>query len=229
MLWLLEHDDSDVDNVETNLADSDDNEDYLSEQEEIPDEIFQEESDTISQNSNEGLNVLEMQSCDSPVYVSKNAMKLSKIPRNLQACDMMWKPRQIGSKTLTFELIQKNKILRIEDMGGNKVYLGIQFIKRDVDVVFRTALDPLYEKLGALEFDADHEAVYGMERNYTVQQCEQLRDKYKIGRKNSESDTSSSSDEEECNTVEQNGEGLKTTEEEETKKSEGEIITKPVS
>ncbi|KAF5275989.1 hypothetical protein FQA39_LY00785 [Lamprigera yunnana] len=32
MLWLLEHDDSDVDNVETNLADSDDNEDYLSEQ-----------------------------------------------------------------------------------------------------------------------------------------------------------------------------------------------------
>ncbi|KAF5282050.1 hypothetical protein FQA39_LY00574 [Lamprigera yunnana] len=27
MLWLLEHDDSDVDNVQTNLADSDDNED----------------------------------------------------------------------------------------------------------------------------------------------------------------------------------------------------------
>ncbi|KAF5294292.1 hypothetical protein FQA39_LY13436 [Lamprigera yunnana] len=71
MLWLLEHDDSDVDNVETNLADSDDNEDYLSEQDEIPGEIFQEENDTISQNSNEGINVLEMQSCDSPVYVSK--------------------------------------------------------------------------------------------------------------------------------------------------------------
>ncbi|KAF5282677.1 hypothetical protein FQA39_LY17519 [Lamprigera yunnana] len=52
MLWLLEHDDSDVDNVETNLADSDDNEDYLSEQDEIPDEIFQQENDTISQNSN---------------------------------------------------------------------------------------------------------------------------------------------------------------------------------
>ncbi|KAF5285333.1 hypothetical protein FQA39_LY04432 [Lamprigera yunnana] len=84
MLWLLGHDDSDVDNVETNLADSDDNEDYLSEQDEIPDEIFQEENDTISQNSNEGINVLEMQSCDSPVYASKNGMKWSKIPRNLQ-------------------------------------------------------------------------------------------------------------------------------------------------
>ncbi|KAF5284344.1 hypothetical protein FQA39_LY04637 [Lamprigera yunnana] len=44
MLWLLEHDDLDVDNVETNLADSDDNEDYLSEQDEIPDEIFQQEN-----------------------------------------------------------------------------------------------------------------------------------------------------------------------------------------
>ncbi|KAF5295933.1 hypothetical protein FQA39_LY12705 [Lamprigera yunnana] len=55
MLWLLGHDDSDVDNVETNLADSDDNEDYLSEQDEIPDKIFQEENDTISQN-NEGVN-----------------------------------------------------------------------------------------------------------------------------------------------------------------------------
>ncbi|KAF5296786.1 hypothetical protein FQA39_LY12304 [Lamprigera yunnana] len=82
--WLLEHDDSDVDNVETNLEDSDDNEDYLSEQDEIPDDIFQEENDTISQNSNEGINVLEMQSCDSPVYVSKNGIKWSKIPRNLQ-------------------------------------------------------------------------------------------------------------------------------------------------
>ncbi|KAF5277919.1 hypothetical protein FQA39_LY06071 [Lamprigera yunnana] len=80
MLWLLEHDDSNVDNVQTNLADSDDNEDYLSEHDEIPDEIFQEENDTISQNSNEGINVLEMQLCDSPVYVSKNGMKWSKIP-----------------------------------------------------------------------------------------------------------------------------------------------------
>ncbi|KAF5285676.1 hypothetical protein FQA39_LY16540 [Lamprigera yunnana] len=38
LLWLLEHDDSEVDNVETNLTDSVDNEDYLSEQDEIPDE-----------------------------------------------------------------------------------------------------------------------------------------------------------------------------------------------
>ncbi|KAF5282540.1 hypothetical protein FQA39_LY04947 [Lamprigera yunnana] len=47
----------------------------------------------------------------------------------------------------------------------------------------KLAVERLYEKLGALEFDADHEAIYGMERYYTVQQCEELRDKYKIGRK----------------------------------------------
>ncbi|KAF5294571.1 hypothetical protein FQA39_LY13330 [Lamprigera yunnana] len=47
----------------------------------------------------------------------------------------------------------------------------------------KSAVERLYEKLGALEFDADHEAIYGMERYYTVQQCEELRDKYKYGRK----------------------------------------------
>ncbi|KAF5299537.1 hypothetical protein FQA39_LY11539 [Lamprigera yunnana] len=48
----------------------------------------------------------------------------------------------------------------------------------------KSAVERLYEELGALEFDADHEAIYGMERYYTVQQCEELRDKYKIGKKN---------------------------------------------
>ncbi|KAF5298570.1 hypothetical protein FQA39_LY11771 [Lamprigera yunnana] len=47
----------------------------------------------------------------------------------------------------------------------------------------KSAVERLYEELGGLEFDADHEAIYGMERYYTVQQCEELRDKYKIGRK----------------------------------------------
>ncbi|KAF5279656.1 hypothetical protein FQA39_LY18260 [Lamprigera yunnana] len=47
----------------------------------------------------------------------------------------------------------------------------------------KSAVERLYEELGALEFDADHEAIYGMERYYTVQQCEELRDKYKIVRK----------------------------------------------
>ncbi|KAF5301148.1 hypothetical protein FQA39_LY10826 [Lamprigera yunnana] len=110
----------------------------------------------------------------------------------------------------------------------------------------KSAVERLYEKLGAVEFNADHEAIYGMERYYTVQQCEELRDEYKIGRKVcrkflkeclvkriseiglrhfldtinkyikdcSDSDTSSSSDEEECKAVEQNGEDSKTTEEE---------------
>ncbi|KAF5288887.1 hypothetical protein FQA39_LY03766 [Lamprigera yunnana] len=197
--------------------------------------------------------------------------------------DTMWKPRQIGSKTLTFEMIEEKKILKIEDMSGNEVYLGwesvsevwslesvlryrlsysscsnfkyfyedviravaemsgdvkiniyniinrlseksddvccmlevllfmpekalfdvqlerriqeqeIQFIKKmwmlyaqehwTKSYDLKSAVERLYEELGALEFDADHEAIYGMERYYTVQQCEELRDKYKIGRK----------------------------------------------
>ncbi|KAF5295954.1 hypothetical protein FQA39_LY12726 [Lamprigera yunnana] len=205
-----------------------------------------------------------------------------------QTFDTMWKPRQIGSKTLTFEMIVEKKILKIEDMSGNEVYLGwesvsevwslesvlryrlsyssgsnFKYFYEDViravaemsgdvkiniyniinrlseksdDVCYmlevllfmpekalfdvqlkrriqeqgqkrvkkhllkkmwmlyaqehwtksydlKSAVERLYEELGALEFDADHEAIYGMERYYTVQQCEELRDKYKIGRK----------------------------------------------
>ncbi|KAF5280133.1 hypothetical protein FQA39_LY18135 [Lamprigera yunnana] len=163
----------------------------------------------------------------------------------------MWKPRQIGSKILTFEIIEEKKILKIEDMSGNEVYLGwesvsevwsLQSVLRyrlsyssgsnfkyfyedviravaemseDVKINIYNIINRLSEKsddvycilevllfmpekalfdvqlerriqkqeLGALEFDADHEAIYGMERYYTVQQCEQLRDKYKIGKK----------------------------------------------
>ncbi|KAF5278638.1 hypothetical protein FQA39_LY00680 [Lamprigera yunnana] len=39
----------------------------------------------------------------------------------------------------------------------------------------KSAVGRLYEELGALEFDADHEEMYGMERYHTVQQCEELR------------------------------------------------------
>ncbi|KAF5302258.1 hypothetical protein FQA39_LY10297 [Lamprigera yunnana] len=37
--------------------------------------------------------------------------------------DSMWKPRQIGAKTLTFEMIKEKQILRIENMCGNEFYL----------------------------------------------------------------------------------------------------------
>ncbi|KAF5289591.1 hypothetical protein FQA39_LY15038 [Lamprigera yunnana] len=210
------------------------------------------------------------------------------INKYFQTFDTMWKPRQIGSKTLTFEMIEEKKILKIEDMSGNEVYLGwesvsevwslesvlryrlsyssgsnFKYFYEDVimavaemsgdvkiniyniinrlseksdDVCcmlevllfmpekalfdvqlerriqeqgqkrvkkhllkkmwmlyaqehwtksynLKSAVERLYEELGALEFDAYHEAFYGMERYYTVQQCEELRDKYKIGRK----------------------------------------------
>ncbi|KAF5282905.1 hypothetical protein FQA39_LY17441 [Lamprigera yunnana] len=144
------------------------------------------------------------------------------INKYFQTFDSMWKPRQIGSKTLTFEVIEEKKILRIEDMCGNEVYLGWKSVSEvwllESDLSYRLSYssgsnfkhfyedfnkkmwmlyaeqhwtkaidlkstERLYEKLGALEFDADHEAIYGMERYYTVQQCEELRDKYKIGSK----------------------------------------------
>ncbi|KAF5272270.1 hypothetical protein FQA39_LY18809 [Lamprigera yunnana] len=199
------------------------------------------------------------------------------INKYFQTFDTMWKPRQIGSKTLTFEMIEEKKILKIEDMSENEVYLGwesvsevwslesvlryrliyssgskfkyfavaemsgdvkiniyniinrlseksddvccmlevllfyagkgtidvqlerriqeqeIQFIKKMWMLYaqehwtkafdLKSAVERLYEELGALEFDADHKAIYGMERYYTVPQCEELRDKYKIRRK----------------------------------------------
>ncbi|KAF5278194.1 hypothetical protein FQA39_LY18382 [Lamprigera yunnana] len=204
------------------------------------------------------------------------------INKYFQTFDMMWKPRQIDSKTLMFEMIEEKKILKIEDMSGNEVYLGWESVSEVLryrlsyssgsnfkyfyeDVIravaemsgdvkiniyniinrlseksddvccmlevllfmpekalfdvqlerriqeqgqkrvkkhlfkkmwmlyaqehwtksydLKSAVERLYEELGALEFDADHEAIYGMERYYTVQQCEELRDKYKIGRK----------------------------------------------
>ncbi|KAF5289986.1 hypothetical protein FQA39_LY14921 [Lamprigera yunnana] len=177
------------------------------------------------------------------------------INKYFQTFDTMWKPRQIGSKTLTFEMIEEKKILKIEDMSGNEVYLGWESVSEvwslesvlryrlsyssgsnfkyfyedviraaaemsgDVEIHInniinrlseksddkysllkkmwmlyaqehwtksydlKSAVERLYEELGALEFDSDHEAIYGMERYYTVQQCKELRDKYKIGRK----------------------------------------------
>ncbi|KAF5281819.1 hypothetical protein FQA39_LY05033 [Lamprigera yunnana] len=89
----------------------------------------------------------------------------------------MWKPRQIGSKTLTFEMIEEKKILRIEDVCGNEVYLGWE-----VSEVLSLQTVLSYSLSYSSKFDADHEAVYSMEKYYTVEQCEKLRDKY-IGRK----------------------------------------------
>ncbi|KAF5280009.1 hypothetical protein FQA39_LY05390 [Lamprigera yunnana] len=56
--------------------------------------------------------------------------------------DTMWKPRQIGSKTLTFDIIDVKKILRIEDMCGNEVYLGWESVSevRSLESVLRYRL-----------------------------------------------------------------------------------------
>ncbi|KAF5284806.1 hypothetical protein FQA39_LY04531 [Lamprigera yunnana] len=235
---------------------------------------------------------------------------------------MMRKPRQIRSKTLTFELIVEKKILRIEDVCGNEVHLGWESVSEvwSLETVLsyrlsyscdsnfthfynnviravaeisgnvntniynivnrlpeksdnkygllkklwmwyaeqhwtkaidlKLAVEHLYEKLGALEFDADHEFMgwkditrFNNVNNYKtiirlegsfVKHMSEIRLQHfldtinKYIKDSSDSDTSSS-DEEECKAGEQNSEGSKTTEEEESKKSEGEIITKPVS
>ncbi|KAF5279428.1 hypothetical protein FQA39_LY05538 [Lamprigera yunnana] len=111
----------------------------------------------------------------------------------------------------------------------------------------KSAVERLYEKLSVLEFDTDHEAIYGIEKYYTIEQREQLRDKYKIGWKclkdrlakirlqhfldtiNKYISNSDTSNEEEYKAAEQNGEGSETTKEEESRTSKGERITKPVS
>ncbi|KAF5283762.1 hypothetical protein FQA39_LY17200 [Lamprigera yunnana] len=179
--------------------------------------------------------------------------------------------------------IQEHGQKRVKKQQGKFIkpstyYFRNQFIKKmwvlyaeqhwTKAIDLKSAVERFYEKLGALEFDADHEAIYGMQKYYTVEKCEKLRDKYKIGRKVcrqflkgktcsqcfvkrisniglqhflntiskyikdcSDLDTSSySSDEHECKeAVEQNGEDSKTTEEEESKKSEGGRNTKPLS
>ncbi|KAF5301050.1 hypothetical protein FQA39_LY10869 [Lamprigera yunnana] len=104
----------------------------------------------------------------------------------------------------------------------------------------KSAVERLYEKLGTLEFDADYEAIYGMEKYYTVELCENLREEINvhmltiglqhffdtINKYISNSDTS---DEEEYKAVEQSGEDSETTKEEESKKTKGESFTKPLS
>ncbi|KAF5281595.1 hypothetical protein FQA39_LY17767 [Lamprigera yunnana] len=269
------------------------------------------------------------------------------INKYFQTFDTMWKPRQIGSKTLTFEMIEEKKILKIEDMSGNEVYLGwesvsevwslesvlryrlsyssgsnFKYFYEDViravaemsgdvkiniyniinrlseksdDVCcmlevllfmpekalfdvqlerriqeqgqkrvkkhllkkmwmlyaqehwtkcydLKSAVERLYEELGALEFDADHEAIYGWKditRSNSVKSFEiNIRlEGSEIGLRHfldtvnkyikDCSDSSSSSDEEVFKAVEQNGEET-TEEEEESKKSESESVTKLV-
>ncbi|KAF5292739.1 hypothetical protein FQA39_LY13898 [Lamprigera yunnana] len=61
---------------------------------------------------------------NSGTYVLAVNMSVAAYLGNGQTFDTMWKPRQIGSKTLTFEMIEEKKILKIEDMSGNEVYLG---------------------------------------------------------------------------------------------------------
>ncbi|KAF5271729.1 hypothetical protein FQA39_LY08052 [Lamprigera yunnana] len=65
-----------------------------------------------------------------------------------------------------------------DTLGTLPHYLEQHWIKA---IDLKSAVERLYEKLSALEFGADHKAIYGMERYYTIQQCEELRDKYKFG------------------------------------------------
>ncbi|KAF5284095.1 hypothetical protein FQA39_LY17106 [Lamprigera yunnana] len=106
----------------------------------------------------------------------------------------------------------------------------------------KSKVERLYEKLGALEFDADDEAIYRMERYYTkfpkrkhdiesLVKCmtkiglQHFLDTINKHLKDCSDSVTSSSDEEKCKAVKQSGEGSKTTEEEESKKSEG-VMTK---
>ncbi|KAF5291656.1 hypothetical protein FQA39_LY14293 [Lamprigera yunnana] len=67
-------------------------------------------------------------------------------------------------------------LLQVESSSNCK-----QHWTKDNDL--KSAVKHLYEKMSALEFDANHEAIYGMERYYIVQQCEHRPDKYKVVRR----------------------------------------------
>ncbi|KAF5285973.1 hypothetical protein FQA39_LY16484 [Lamprigera yunnana] len=62
--------------------------------------------------------------------------------KHFQTFDTIWKPRQIGSKTLTFEMIKEKRILKIKDMSGNEVYLGWESVSEvwSLELVFRYRL-----------------------------------------------------------------------------------------
>ncbi|KAF5299686.1 hypothetical protein FQA39_LY11481 [Lamprigera yunnana] len=155
---------------------------------------------------------------------------------------MMWKRRQIGSKTLTFGMIEEKQILRIEDMCKNEVYLGCvelvlglsyssgsnfkHFYEDVISAVWIKAIDVklaverLYDEPSALEFDDEHGSINGL----TIQMCYRwclLHRLTEVGlqhfldtiKKYSDSDTTSS-DEEKSKSVEQTGEDSETTEEE---------------
>ncbi|KAF5270707.1 hypothetical protein FQA39_LY01445 [Lamprigera yunnana] len=132
-----------------------------------------------------------------------------------QTYDMMWKPRQIGSKTLTFEIIEEKKILKIENMCGNDVYLSWESVPEvwSLETVFGYRLsyssasnfkhfyDDVIKAVAEMLGDAttniynivnrlpekcccvNMKEFMGWKGYYTVQQYEQLRDKYKLGRK----------------------------------------------
>ncbi|KAF5281065.1 hypothetical protein FQA39_LY17907 [Lamprigera yunnana] len=112
----------------------------------------------------------------------------------------MKEARQIGQKAVLEynKLIINNKVIGPEDfimktqhekVTDRKEEKNIkkQFIKKmwvlyaeqhwTKAIDLKSTVKRLYEKLGALEFYADHETIYGMERYYTVQQCEELREK----------------------------------------------------
>ncbi|KAF5288899.1 hypothetical protein FQA39_LY03778 [Lamprigera yunnana] len=82
---------------------------------------------------------------------------------------------------------------RIQEQSQKRIKLLKHLLKKmwilhaehhwTIAIDLQSAVELLYEKLGALEFNADHEGIFGMEKYYTVEQCEQLRDKYKIRRK----------------------------------------------
>ncbi|KAF5297991.1 hypothetical protein FQA39_LY11866 [Lamprigera yunnana] len=164
-------------------------------------------------------------------------------------CDIMWKPRQTGSKTMTFEMIEEKKIFRIENMCGNKVCLGWEFVSEvwSLETVlsyrlsyssasdFKHFYDDVIRAVAEMSGDANTN-IYNIVNLKNPMMCVCLKDRLsKIGLQhfldtiNKYISNSDTSDEEEYKAVEQNGKGSETKKEEESKKSKGKRITTPVA
>ncbi|KAF5287258.1 hypothetical protein FQA39_LY15986 [Lamprigera yunnana] len=111
--------------------------------------------------------IAKLEEWDQKMQIMKNKTKLKGKPIYIDD-DLI--PKKIQTTIREIQFIKKIWMLYAQEHWTKAFDL-------------KSAVERLYEELGALEFDADHEAIYGMERYYTVQECEELRNKYKIGRK----------------------------------------------
>ncbi|KAF5292442.1 hypothetical protein FQA39_LY13989 [Lamprigera yunnana] len=65
--------------------------------------------------------------------------------------------------------------------SGSKMWMAYAERGCTKAVDLRTVVERLHDQFSALEFDAEHEAVYGLEKGHSVIECSELQVKYETG------------------------------------------------